>query len=119
MTDQDVTPQYYQTFLGQYKGIEELNNNNDKATQMLTDMFINDVHEGYVTELGEIDSIQTVAILNDQLVYYAFTKHNVFEQQVNKHTTDVFTFEGCYSSDTFQGIMPDTGASSVSSAGEP
>jgi hypothetical protein len=82
-------------------------------------MFINDVHKGYITELGEIDGIQTVAILNNQLAYYAFTKDNVFEQQVNKHTTDVFTFEGRYLSDTFQGIMPDTGASGVSSAGEP
>jgi hypothetical protein len=42
-----------------------LDDNNDEATQMLTDMFINDVHKGYITELGEIDSIQTVAILND------------------------------------------------------
>jgi hypothetical protein len=64
-------------------------------------MSINDVHEGYVTELEEINSIQTVAILNEQSAYYTFTKHNLFEQQVNKHTTDVFTFEGRYSSDTF------------------
>jgi hypothetical protein len=82
-------------------------------------MSINNVHEGYVTELGEIDGIQTVAILNDQSVYYVFTKHNVFEQQVNKHTTDVFIFKGRYLSNTFQGIMPDTGAFSVLSAGEP
>jgi hypothetical protein len=82
-------------------------------------MSINNVHERYVTKLGEINSIQTVAILNNQSAYYAFTKHDVFKQQVNKHTTDVFTFKGRYSSDTFQGIMPDTGASDVSSAGEP
>jgi hypothetical protein len=60
-----------------------------------------------------------VAILNDQLAYHAFTKDNVFKQQVDKHTTDVFIFEGRYSSDTFQGIMPNTGASGVLSAGEP
>jgi hypothetical protein len=68
---------------------------------MLTDISIDNVYEGYVTELGEINSIQTIAILNNQSAYYAFTKDNVFEQQVNKHTTDVFTFKGCYSSDTF------------------
>jgi hypothetical protein len=45
---------------------------------MLTDMFINDVHKRYLTKLREIDGIQTVAILNDQLVYYAFIKDNVF-----------------------------------------
>jgi hypothetical protein len=32
---------------------------------MLTDMFINNVYKGYVTELGEIDNIETVAILNN------------------------------------------------------
>jgi hypothetical protein len=82
-------------------------------------MFIDDIHKGYITELGEIDSIQTVAILNDQSAYYALTKDDVFDQQVNKHTTNVFTFEGRYSSNTFQGIMPNTGASGVSSAREP
>jgi hypothetical protein len=40
-------------------------NDNDETTQMLTDMSIDDVHKGYVTKLGEIDGIQTVAILND------------------------------------------------------
>jgi hypothetical protein len=68
---------------------------------MFTDMFINNIHKGYITKLGEIDSIQTVALLNDQLVYYALTKDDVFNQQVNKHTTNVFTFKSCYSSDTF------------------
>jgi hypothetical protein len=32
---------------------------------MLTDMFIDDVYKGYITELREINNIQTVAILND------------------------------------------------------
>jgi hypothetical protein len=86
---------------------------------MLTDMSIDDIHKRYMTELREIDSIQTVAILNNQLAYYALTKDDVFDQQVDKHTIDVFTFKGCYSSDTFQDIMPNTGASGVSSAEEP
>jgi hypothetical protein len=46
---------------------------------MLTDMSIDDVHKGYMTELGEIDGIQTVAILNDQSVYHALTKDDVFD----------------------------------------
>jgi hypothetical protein len=45
---------------------------------MLTDMFIDDVHKGYLTALREIDGIQTVAILNDQSAYYAFTKDDAF-----------------------------------------
>jgi hypothetical protein len=82
-------------------------------------MFINSVYKGYLTKLKEINSIQTVVILNDQLVYHAFTKNNVFKQQINKHTTNVFIFKGCYLSDTFQGIMPNTKASDVLFAKEP
>jgi hypothetical protein len=82
-------------------------------------MSINNVYKGYVTKLREIDSIQTITILNDQLIYYAFIKHNVFKQQVNKHTINVFTFKGCYLFNTFQGIMLNTRAFSVLSAKEP
>jgi hypothetical protein len=32
---------------------------------MLINMFIDNIHKGYVAKLGEIDSIQTVAILNN------------------------------------------------------
>jgi DNA repair exonuclease SbcCD ATPase subunit len=43
-TDQEVTPQYYQTFLGQYEGIEGLDDD-DEATQMLTNMSIDEEFE--------------------------------------------------------------------------
>jgi hypothetical protein len=59
-----------------------------------------------------------VSILNDQSVYHTFTKEDVFKTEPTI-TTDVFTFEDRYSSDIFQGIMPDTGASGVSLAREP
>jgi hypothetical protein len=71
------------------------------------------IHEGYLTEIGDIDGVQTVSILNDQSVYHAFTKEDVFKTEPTA-TADVFTFEDRYSSDIFQGIMPDTGASGVS-----
>jgi hypothetical protein len=32
---------------------------------MLTDMSIDNVHKGYITELRENNSIQTIAILNN------------------------------------------------------
>ncbi|THC93999.1 hypothetical protein EYZ11_006508 [Aspergillus tanneri] len=53
---------------------------------------------------------------------YAYTEPEV---HVNRSTAttrgamEVFTLDNRYSSDTFHGIMPDTGASGVSSAGEP
>jgi hypothetical protein len=45
---------------------------------MITDISI---HKGFITELGGINRAQTMSILNDQSVYHAFTKDNVFEEQ--------------------------------------
>jgi hypothetical protein len=36
-------------------------------------------YRGYMTELGEIDSIQTVSILNNHSAYYTFTRDNMFK----------------------------------------
>ena len=36
-------------------------------------------YEGYVTELGEIDGVRTVSILNDHFTYHAFTGDDMFE----------------------------------------
>jgi hypothetical protein len=70
---------------------------------MITDISINkDIHEGFITELRGINGAQTVSILNDQSVYHAFTKDNVFEEQQNdRQITSIFTFDNRYSSETF------------------
>ena len=70
----------------------------------------------YLTELGEVNRPKIVSVLNDQSYEHAITKEDAFTQM---YETSIFTFEDRYSSSIFQGIMPDSGASGVSTVGEP
>ena len=76
----------------------------------------------YMTELGEINGIQTVFILNNHFTYYAFTRDNIFKlsdiQNPFLNKPFAFIFNNRYSSYEFQGIMPDSKAIGISSAGE-
>jgi hypothetical protein len=72
--------------------------------------------DNYVTELREINRPETVTILNNYSVFYSLTKTNVFNLPAEP---SAFTFDSRYSSETFQGIMPDSGAAGVSTAGQP
>ena len=63
---------YYQSFLSQFKGVKGLIDNGLSETeQLLIDMEIEDYDNPanypnqYLIELGEVDGIQTVVILND------------------------------------------------------
>ncbi|KAJ6050709.1 uncharacterized protein N7446_010818 [Penicillium canescens] len=124
-TGRTATPQDFQMFISDFEGVEETEGLGDgerhDQSQILAAMTIeNSEHEGFLTELGEVDGIRMISILNDQSTYHFFTKDDIFQQrQTNGQATEVFTLDNRYSSDTFQGIMPDTGASGVSSAGEP
>jgi hypothetical protein len=66
----------------------------------------------YVTKLEKINGIQTVFILNNHSAYYVFTRDNMFKlfSTYNLLISSAFTFDNCYSSYEFQGIMPDSGA---------
>jgi hypothetical protein len=74
-------------------------------------------HTHYTTSYGIVDGNSTVAILNEQAALHGFTKYDVFNQ-VPLERSDQFHFRDRYSSETFQGIMPDPGAAGVSTAGE-
>lgn len=82
-----------------------------------------DRNENFFTEFGEIDGAQTVAVLRNQSVFHAFTKADIFNQKSSESTfkltkDSVFTFNDRYTSEIFQGILPDSGAAGVSTAGE-
>jgi hypothetical protein len=79
------------------------------------------LYKAYITELGEINGIQTVFILNDHFVYYVFTKDDMFKlsNTYNSLISFTFTFNNRYSSYEFQGIMPDSGAAGISLANKP
>jgi hypothetical protein len=72
--------------------------------------------ESFITELGEVNGIKMVAVLNDYLAYHAFTRDSGQLQTEPKEYT-VFTLDR-YVSSEFHGIMPDSGAARISSAGE-
>jgi hypothetical protein len=52
----------------------------------------------YVTELEEINGLETVAILNNYSVFYSLIKTNIFNLLAKPL---VFTFDSRYSSETF------------------
>ena len=74
-------------------------------------------NDTFLTELGDINRAKTITILSNQAVFHAVTKKDVFKA-AERHDTAAFTFNNRYSAETFQGILSDTGAAGVSTAGE-
>jgi hypothetical protein len=79
------------------------------------------LYKAYTTELGEINNIQTVSILNDHSVYYTFIRDNMFKlfSTHKPPVSSVFTFDNRYSLYEFQGIMLDSRAAGISLADKP
>jgi hypothetical protein len=79
------------------------------------------LYEAYTTELGEINGIQTVFILNNYSVYYIFTRDDMFRlsNTYNSLISSAFIFNNRYSLYKFQGIIPDSRTAGISLAGEP
>src|SRR6266536_4446306 len=84
-------------------------------------------YRGYMTELGEINSIQTVSILNNHSTYHTFTRDNMFKWFNTQDSfpkpglgskPSVFIFNDRYSSCEFQGIILDSRAARISLASE-
>ena len=92
----------------------------DEMEQLMVEMEIeNEGIDMFFTSFGEVDGLETIAILNDQTTRHAITKENMFDEKNYQSNSSTFTFNDRYSSETFQGIMPDSGAAGISTAGEP
>ena len=141
----DITQEEYGTFLISYEGLEGLEGLDDfELTEQFMTLKIEkspfEQGEHFLTEWGEINGPQAVSILNDHSAYHVFTKCDPFEHSAflkpgggnetdSSESTDepgsrgieeehaTFTLDR-YSSDEFHGIMPDSGAAGISSAGE-
>ena len=95
----------FQTFLVEYEGIDgPYDNDNDdltEAEQLLADIDMTVEGEDcdqFFTKFGPIDGAQTVAVLNNQSVFHAVTKVDIF----NELTEDsVYPYEGRYSATIF------------------
>jgi hypothetical protein len=79
------------------------------------------LYKAYATELGEINGIQTVFILNDHFIYHIFTRDNMFKlfSTYKPLVSSAFTFDNRYSSYEFQGIILDSRAAGISLANKP
>jgi hypothetical protein len=75
-----------------------------------------DYPDQYITELSEVDSIQTVTILNDQSTFHSIIKLDVFNKLKE---SSIFSFNDRYSANIFYSIIPDTKAAEVSTVKEP
>ena len=61
---------------------------------MIMSMEIKEEYETYFTEFGEVNSTQTVAILNNQSTWYVITGENIFKALLLQLLeTLVFTFK--------------------------
>ncbi|XMA09892.1 hypothetical protein WAI453_002683 [Rhynchosporium graminicola] len=122
-TTEDLTPQTYATFLTEYEGIEglaDLESEGDGEHYWTMENYdYSDENEHFVTEFGQIDALQAMETLANNSAYHAFTKDDKFGvEPTSLSPSETFIFTDRYSSGRFQGIMPDTGASGISSAGE-
>ncbi|EED18953.1 conserved hypothetical protein [Talaromyces stipitatus ATCC 10500] len=75
------------------------------------------------TEFRKINSIKMISMLNDYSTYHAFTRDDKYQPLISyadkatDQDNEAFTLDQ-YSSNEFHGIIPDSGAASISSAGE-
>jgi hypothetical protein len=75
-------------------------------------------NQQFLTTCGHIDGQLTTMKLNDVAAMHAITGVNPYNQEA-KEQAHLFVFHSRYDGEIFQGIMPDTGAAGVSTAGEP
>lgn len=117
----DPSPNNYQSFLTEFEGTEldGDNENDDEIQQLMAATNLDDIYEpeSYLTELGEINGVCAVTQLNNYATFHAVTGIDVSGPNYDTSSSDHFIFEDRYSSSVFQGIMPDTGAAGISTAG--
>ncbi|KAJ5082065.1 hypothetical protein N7532_011108 [Penicillium argentinense] len=85
MTGRTATPQDFQMFISDFEGAEEIeelddSDRNDPSQTLAVMTIEDDEHEGFLTEIGQVDGIRTISILNDQSAYHFFTKDDIFHQ---------------------------------------
>jgi len=105
-------------YIAEFEGIPEEDEGTDDYEVFIMDWEFSDQEEEheeehvdqptqYLTSMGQVEGFKTITLLNDQSVKHALTRLD----------SAVFTVENRYSSHIFKGIIPDTGAAEVSTAG--
>ncbi|RKF84378.1 integrase and RNaseH domain-containing protein [Golovinomyces cichoracearum] len=124
-TCRSSTPEAYQNFLAHCEGIEFRPESQeiDEMEQLIIEIESeNQDISTFFTEFGDLDGNTAMSILDDNAITHVITRQNHFNPKFycNPHATDeVFTFNKRYSSENFQGIMPEIGAAGVSTGVKP
>ncbi|KAI1006957.1 hypothetical protein K3495_g1266 [Podosphaera aphanis] len=117
ITNIDPSTGGFQDFLVEFEGTELDLSENDEIQQLVTELEIEDVGENYFTEFGPIDGTSVITDLHDQSAFHVITGIDRFDPNRSLDDIETFMLNDCYSSSVFQGIMPDTGAADVLTAG--
>jgi hypothetical protein len=73
----------------------------------------------FFTIFGPIDGQIIIILFNNATAAHEITRIDFFEKRKPREESHLFVFYSRYDGNIFQGIMPDTGAAGISTAGEP
>ncbi|KAF1360357.1 hypothetical protein EJ07DRAFT_165511 [Lizonia empirigonia] len=109
----------YDVFLAGFEGIELHDEAEDDDGNRVDDLDAYFQHEQFNTAAcGTIDGQALTINLNDAAATHAITGIDPYASETAKEAPHMFTFDHRYGAHCFQGIMPDTGAAGVSTAGK-
>jgi hypothetical protein len=77
------------------------------------------IFQQFFTIYGPINGQIIIILLNNAAAAHGITGIDPFEKRKPRKESHLFIFYSRYDSNIFQGIMPDTGAAGISTAGEP
>ncbi|KAF1350556.1 hypothetical protein EJ07DRAFT_169093 [Lizonia empirigonia] len=109
----------YDMFLAGFEGIKLHDEAEDDDGNRVDDLDAYFQHEQFNTAAcGTIDRQALTINLNDAAATHAITGIDPYASETAKEAPHMFTFDHRYGAHCFQGIMPDTGAAGVSTAGK-
>ncbi|KAF7578000.1 hypothetical protein PtrM4_022400 [Pyrenophora tritici-repentis] len=114
----------YEAFLAQFEGIDLNDDDDNGGTDEELDAFFNNdqfdtKHQFLTATCGAVDGGTMVRNLNNAAALHAITKIDPYAgNDIAKEASHLFTLDHRYGREQFQGIMPDTGAAGVSTAGK-
>ncbi|KAK1912598.1 hypothetical protein P3342_004534 [Pyrenophora teres f. teres] len=114
----------YEAFLAQFEGIDIDDDDDDGDTDEELNAFFNNdqldtKHQFLTATCGTVDGETMVRNLNNTAALHAITKIDPYAgNDIAKEASHLFTLDHRYGREQFQGIMPDTGAAGVSTAGK-
>jgi hypothetical protein len=121
----------YAMFFAEFEGVnigmeesESASADNDDDVDAFFDAFdafftFYNTFQQFFTTCGPINGQITIILLDNAAAAHGITGIDPFEERKPREESHLFVFYSRYDGNIFQGIMPDTGAAGISTAGEP